>query len=45
VGGLGSGLDENAIKAIEQWKFSPAMKDGKAVRIRTDIAVRFSHDN
>jgi TonB family protein len=44
VGGLGSGLDEKAIKAIEQWKFSPALKDGKAVRIRTDVAIRFSHD-
>jgi TonB family protein len=44
VSGLGSGLDENAVEAIEQWKFTPATKDGKPVRIRTDVGVRFSHD-
>jgi TonB family protein len=42
--GLGSSLNESAIKAIEQWKFTPALKDGKAVRIEMDVAVRITQD-
>jgi TonB family protein len=33
-------LDKQALKAVSQWKFEPATKDGKsvAVRIRTEIS-------
>src|SRR5215467_4191905 len=34
-------LNEIAINALKQWKFSPAMKDGRAVKVRMDIAIRF----
>jgi TonB family protein len=34
-------LDEIAINALQQWKFSPAMKDGRRVKVRMNIAVSF----
>ena len=39
--GLGMGLDEKAIAAVEQWRFRPAMKDGEPVAIRATIEVSF----
>jgi TonB family protein len=39
--GLGMGLDEQAIAAIEQWRFSPALKDGKPVAVSATIEVNF----
>jgi TonB family protein len=39
---LGMGLDEKAIEAIRQYKFRPAMKDGKtAVPVMITIEVDF----
>jgi TonB family protein len=40
--GLGSGLDENARAALEQWRFSPAMRQGQPVDVRAVIDVEFS---
>lgn len=40
--GLGSGLDENARAALEQWRFSPAMRQGQAVDVRAVIDIAFS---
>jgi TonB family protein len=34
-------LDENAIRNFEQWRFSPAMKDGRPVKIRMNAEVHF----
>jgi len=34
-------LDENAINALKQWRFSPAMKDGRPVKVRMNIAINF----
>src|SRR5215471_3296319 len=31
--GIGFGLDEAAVQALSQWKFSPAMKDGTPVPV------------
>ena len=38
---LGFGLDEKAVEAVRQWKFAPAMKDGKSVAALIHVAVRF----
>lgn len=38
---LGHGLDENAMEAVEQWRFEPAQREGKAVRITAMIQVSF----
>jgi len=39
--GVGMGLDEKAIEAVRQYKFKPAMKDGKPVRVPMYIDVNF----
>src|SRR6266404_844929 len=38
---LGLGLDEKAIEAVTQWKFEPAMKDGKPVAVAISVEVDF----
>jgi protein TonB len=38
---LGLGLDEEAIKAVKQWKFEPAQKDGQPVAVDIQIQVSF----
>src|SRR5207245_5595213 len=38
---LGFGLDEQAQAAVEQWRFRPATKDGKPVRVLATIEVNF----
>jgi TonB family protein len=39
--GLDSGLDEKAIEAVQQWRFSPAERDGKPVAVAAHIEVNF----
>lgn len=41
VRSLGLGLDEKAISAVVQWKFSPGKKDGKSVKVAATIEVNF----
>lgn len=38
---LGMGLDEKAIEAVKQWRFQPAMKDGKPVAVAINVEVQF----
>ncbi len=38
---LGMGLDEKAIEAVRQWKFEPAMKDGRPVAVQINVEVNF----
>jgi TonB family protein len=33
--------DENAIGALKQWRFSPAMKDGQPVKVRMNVEMNF----
>jgi periplasmic protein TonB len=41
VQGVGMGLDEKAVEAVRQYRFKPAMKDGKPVRVDLYVAVNF----
>jgi TonB family protein len=38
---LGMGLDEKAVAAVKNWRFQPAMKDGRAVTVQVSIEVNF----
>ena len=39
--GLGDGLDENAIKAVKQYRFNPAVENGKPVAVYLNVEVNF----
>ena len=41
VRGVGMGLDEKAVDAVRQYRFKPAMRDGKPVRVDLYIDVNF----
>jgi periplasmic protein TonB len=41
VQGLGAGLDQRAIEAVRQWRFSPARRHGAPVDVVVEIAVEF----
>ena len=36
------GLDQEAIKAMKQWRFNPGTKDGKPVAVRVQIETTFT---
>jgi TonB family protein len=38
---LGLGLDEEAIKVVEQWRFRPGTKEGRPVAVQATIEVNF----
>lgn len=40
-GVIGHGLDEKAIEAVRQWKFQPALMDGKPVAVQINVEVSF----
>ena len=39
--GAGMGLDEEAMKAVKQYKFKPAMQNGKPVAVYVNVQVDF----
>jgi protein TonB len=41
VQALDSGLDQSAIDAITAWRFEPATRDGKKVRVQANVEVNF----
>ena len=40
---LGMGLDENAIKTIQSWRFKPAMREGKPVPVEVSVGITFKY--
>jgi len=42
VRGIAHDVDECAIKAVREWRFQPAAKDGKPVAVSIDIEIRFN---
>jgi len=41
VRGLEYGLNEKAIDAVQQWKFEPAMMEGKPIAVQVNVEVSF----
>jgi TonB family protein len=39
---LNPGLDQEAIKAVKQWRFKPGRKDGKPVPVRVTLEMTFA---
>jgi protein TonB len=39
--GVGMGLDEKAVEAVRQYKFKPAMENGKPVLVELNVEVNF----
>ena len=39
--GLGAGLNEKAVAAVRQWRFSPARRHGAAVDVVVTVSVEF----
>lgn len=41
IRGVGMGLDENAVEAVKQYKFKPALENGKPVMVEINIEIAF----
>jgi protein TonB len=41
IRGLGMGLDEKALEAVRQYRFKPAMENGKPVKVEVNVEVNF----
>jgi periplasmic protein TonB len=39
--GLGFGLDAKAVQAVQQWRFQPALNDGRPVDVQISVEVEF----
>jgi TonB family protein len=43
--GVGMGLDQEAVSVVKQYKFKPAMEDGKPVPVQINVEVNFQIDD
>ncbi len=43
--GLGLGLDEQAVQALRQWRFKPAVRAGEALRLGQSVDIGFRLDD
>ena len=41
IRGVGMGLDEKAVEAVRQYRFKPAMENGKPVLVELNVEVNF----
>jgi TonB family protein len=41
VKGLDKELDQSAVQAVEEWRFAPAQKNGKAIAVRVSVQIQF----
>jgi periplasmic protein TonB len=41
VRSLDADVDESAVKAVQEWRFEPARKDGNPVAVRVTVEIRF----
>ena len=39
--GLGAGLNDRAVQAVRQWRFTPAQRQGTPVDVIVEVAVEF----
>ena len=42
IRGVGHGLDEEAVKAVSQYRFKPAIKDGQPIECELTIEINFT---
>ena len=42
IRGLPMGLDQAALEAIQQWRFKPALLDGRPVKVYFTLTVNFT---
>jgi len=38
---LDKDLDQSALDAVKEWRFSPAQKDGKVIAVRISLQIEF----
>jgi TonB family protein len=41
VKGLDKDLDQSAVEAVKEWRFSPAQKNGKPIAVRVSVEIQF----
>ncbi len=41
---LGHGLDQEAVRTVQQWQFEPNLQNGQVTRVATYVPVRFRLD-
>jgi len=42
IRGVGMGLDQKALEAVRQYRFKPALENGRPVPVQVNVEVQFS---